>query len=216
MKKILISTILIGCLLSGSVIKAQDKAKGKQIMAAVSAKYKATGAFRAYFTFNMTNASQKINETYQGNIVIKGEKFHLILPEQEVMTDGTTQWTYIKKDNEVAVTDYEPDEDELTPNKIYELYEKDYEAGYIQDKTEGGVVYEIVELKPKNKNADFTKIRLTIVKEGKSIKSWQIFERNATQYVYTINKFATITVGDTYFKFDPKKYSPVPKVENLK
>ena len=130
----------------------------------------------------------------------KGERYHLILPEQEIITDGKTQWTYLKDSKEVNITDYEPDAGDITPNKIYSIYEKDYKYAFVEDVVESGKTYEIIDLTPKNLNSQFFKIRLKVVKDSKSIKSWEIFEKNNSRYLYTIRHFATVKVGDGYFK----------------
>lgn len=214
MKKITI-LLLISMALVASDLQAQD-AKARQILDAVKQKYKTIDAFRAYFTYTMSSPTTGVNETVDGNIVVKEEKFHLKLPEQEIMTDGSTQWTYLKTDNEVNITDYEPDEDEITPNKIYDIYEQNYKYSYVEEKHENGKIYEIIDLKPKDKEAQYFKIRLRVVKDSNSIKSWEIFERNANRYLYTVTKFATVKVGDGYFKYNPSKYPNNPEVVDLR
>lgn len=86
----------------------------------------------------------------------------------------------------------------------------------MEDKTENGITYEIVDLKPLDKNEKFFKIRLKIVKSSKSIKSWEIFEKNANRYLYLIDRFATVTVSDNYFKFNSAKYPNNPEIIDLR
>ncbi|MDX2302049.1 MAG: outer membrane lipoprotein carrier protein LolA [Microscillaceae bacterium] len=214
----LLNCFLTTILLWGSTFAAfaQNDPKAISILDKVKEKYQAMKAFTADFTFNLTNKTGGVNETYNGKIYVKGDRYHLILPEQEVITDGKTQWTYLKDSKEVNITEYEPEANEITPNRIYTVYESDYLAAFIEDEVENGKAYEIIELKPKNLNSPFFKIRLKIVKDTKSIKSWEIFEKNNSRYLYTVKHFATVKVGDTYFRFDPTKYPKDIEVVDLR
>jgi outer membrane lipoprotein carrier protein len=198
-----------------SFAQAQDP-KAKAVLDAVKLKYQGMDAFRAYFIHNMSSPSTGVNETFQGDITVKGAKFYLQLAKQHVITDGKTQWTYLKDPNEVNITEYEPDKDEITPNKIYTIYETDYEYVYVEEKLEQGKAYHIIDLKPKNRDAQFFKIRLKITKGGNSIKSWEIFERNSNRYLYTITKFAKVSVGDSYFKYNTANYPSKPEVIDMR
>ena len=198
-------------LVSNSFLKsyAQD-AKAKTVLDAVKNKYKALSAFTAHFTCNMSSPTTGVNETYKGEITVKSDKFYLKLPKQDIITDGTTQWTYLRDANEVNISSYEPDADDITPNKIYTIYESNYDYAYIELKSEQGKNFHIIELKPKDRKTQFFKIRLKIT-EKYGLKSWELFENNSNRYLYTINKFAEVEVGDVYFKYNKKNYPSNPK-----
>jgi outer membrane lipoprotein-sorting protein len=203
-------------LLITQTAQAQQDPKAKAVLDAVKSKYQSMAAFSADFTYNMSSPTTGVNETFSGDIAVKSKKFYLKLPKQHVITDGTTQWTYLKDANEVTVTDYEPDADEITPDKIYTVYETDYDYAFVEEKVEAGKAYQIIDLKPKNIKAQFFKIRLKITKDGHSIKSWEVFERNNNRYLYTITKFAKVTVGDGYFKYNKTNYPSNPTIEDLR
>jgi outer membrane lipoprotein-sorting protein len=197
--------------------QAQQDPKAKTILDAVNQKYKSMKAFRAYFVYNMLSPNSGVNESFEGNIVVKGSKFYLELPEQHVITDSKTQWTFMKDGNEVNISDYAPDEDEITPDKIYGIYEKNYDYAYMEEVNENGRAYHIIDLTPKNKDShSFFKIRLKIVKSSNSLKSWEIFEKNANKYTYNINKFEEVKVPDNYFKYYKSKYPSNPELVDLR
>lgn len=197
-----------------ATLHAQD-AKAKKILDAVRTKYKEKTAFQASFLCNMSSPTTGVNETTKGEITVKGSKFYLKLPKQEVLTDGVTQWTYVKDANEVTITNYAPDPDDITPNKVYELYESNYEYAYIEEKVEAGKKYHIIDLKPKNRNAQFVKIRLKIT-EKNGLKSWELFERNSNRYLYTIQTFADVTVADSFFKYNKANFPAGHTVEDMR
>jgi len=197
-----------------ATLHAQD-AKAKTVLDAVKVKYEAMASFQANFLCVMSSPSTGVNETYKGEITVKGSKFYLKLPKQDVITDGKTQWTFMRDANEVNITNYEPDPNEVTPDKIYTLYESNYAYVYVEEKVENGKAFHLIDLKPKNRDAQFFKIRLKITKNN-GIKSWELFERNSNSYLYTIQKFATVSVNDSYFKYDKANYSTKPKEVDLR
>ncbi len=212
------STLLLPLLLCTIQIFVQLNAqdiKAKTVLDAVKVKYQAMEAFKADFMCTMSSPNTGVNETYKGDITVKGDKFYLKLPKQEVLTDGTTQWTFMRDPNEVTITNYEPDQDDITPAKIYTLYEGNYEYVYIEEKVENGKAFHIIDLKPKNKDAQFFKIRLKITKSH-GIKSWELFERNSNRYLYTIQKFAIVDVSNSYFKYNKANYPTKPKEVDLR
>jgi hypothetical protein len=214
MKKIIISGIFF--LLMFNFVLAQDK-KAKAILDATKAYYQSMNAFKANFVYNLSSPTTGTNETVEGEITIKKEKFYLKLPAQHIITDAKTQWTYLKSSNEVNITDYSPDADEITPNKIYSLYETKYDYVYVEEKTEQGKTYHIIELKPKDfKTSKVTKVRLKIVKTTNAIKSWEVFERNQNRYLYNVTRFAKVRVEDNYFKYNRSNYPSKPQEVDLR
>jgi outer membrane lipoprotein-sorting protein len=214
MKKIFLFSILLLNFFTSSF--AQKDPKAKQVLDAVKQKYKALTAFKANFSVNASSPTAGTNENFNGEITVKSTKFYLKLPDQQIITDGTTQWTYVKDANEVNITDYEPEPDDITPNKIYEIYETDYDYSYVEEKVESGKKYHIIDLKPKKLNTQYFKLRLKITSDANSIKSWEIFEKNSNRYLYTITRFATVSVGDGYFKYNKNSFPNNHKVNDLR
>lgn len=194
--------------------QAQYDPKALEILEAMSKKYKAIEAFEANISYTLTNEVEKINEEFKGKISVKGEKFKLILPEQEVTNNGTTVWTYLPEAKEVNIDNFDPSSDDVNPSKIYEIYKKGFKYLYLADKTEGGVLCEEVDLVPDKKDAQYFKIKMMINKKDKSIQSWTMFDKAGNKYKYTITKFNPgIKLDDAFFTFDPKKYPGVEVVD---
>jgi outer membrane lipoprotein carrier protein len=211
MKKILLAAFLLTFV---KVTFAQYDAKALEILDAMSKKYKSIPAFEANIAYTLTNETEQINEEFKGKITVKGNKFKLVLPEQEVINNGTTLWTYLPEAKEVNIDNYDPNSDDLNPSKFYEIYKKGYKYLYLEDKTEGGVLCEVVDLVPEKKDAQYFKVRMNIVKKDKSIQSWTMFDKGGNRYKYTITKFTPSNgVTDAFFQFDPKKYPGVEVID---
>jgi outer membrane lipoprotein carrier protein len=205
---VLFSSVLIFNTLS---IKAQHDPKAEQILNEMSKKYKSIKTFKADFSYVMESPSAGKNETISGEIFVKGEKFKLNLGNQEVINNGTTIWTYLKEENEVNVSTYEPDPNEITPNNIYTVYQKGYKYLLLEETA----TTQVVDLIPEDKSKKIFKIRITITKKDKSIKNWKMFEKSGNRYVYNIVKFVPNPTGidDKFFVFDKAMHKGVEVVD---
>lgn len=211
MKNLLLTALMF--VLSVSAF-AQYDPKALQILEAMSKKYKAISAFEANISYTLTNEVEKVNEEFKGKITVKGDKFRLSLPEQEVINNGSTIWTYLPEAKEVNIDNYDPSSEDINPSKIYEIYKKGFKYLYLQDRTEGGVVYEEIDLVPEKKEAQFFKIKMMINKKDKSIQSWTMFDKGGNKYKYTIAKFnPNVKVEDSFFTFDTKKYPGIEVID---
>jgi outer membrane lipoprotein carrier protein len=204
--------ILLVC--SAGRLFAQYDPKALEILEAMARKYKVIPTFEANFSYTLTNDVEKINEEFKGKMTVKGDKYKLSLPEQEVVNNGSTIWTYLPDAKEVNIDNFDPNSDDLNPSKFYDIYKKGYKYLYLEDKTEGGVVCEVVDLVPEKKDAQYFKVRMNIVKKDKSIQSWVMFDKAGNRYKYLITKFTPgVKVEDNFFTFDVKKYPGVEVID---
>lgn len=193
---------------------AQYDAGALETLDAMSKKYKAFTSFEANITSSMTNEVEGIKEEFKGKITVKGDKFRLVMDEQEIINNGTTVWTYLPAAKEVNIDNYDPNSEDINPSKIYEIYKKGYKYLRLGEKTEGGVVCEEIDLVPEKKDAQFFKIKMIITKKDKSIQSWTMFDKSGNKYKYTISRFnPNVNVADAMFTFDPKKYPGVEVID---
>lgn len=211
MKKAIFAALLLGASIT---LRAQYDPKALEILEAMSKKYKAIPSFEASFSYTLTNETEKINEEFKGKMMVKGDKYRLSLPEQEVINNGTTIWTYLPEAKEVNIDNFDPNSEDLNPSKFFEIYKKGFKYLYLEDKTEGGVLCEVVDLVPEKRDAQYFKVRMNIVKKDRSIHSWTMFDKAGNLYKYSITKFnAAAKIDDATFTFDPKKYPGVEVVD---
>ena len=207
MKKLPLAACLM-CLVT--VAFAQYDPKALEILEAMSKKYKAIPAFEANFSVALTNDMEKVNEEFKGKMTVKGDKFKLVLPEQEVINNGITVWTYLPESKEVNIDNADPNSDEINLSKFFDIYKKGYKYLYLGDQTEGSVPCDVVDLVPEKREAQFFKIKMIISKKDRSVQNFTMFDKTGNRYKYTITKFTPNTkIDDGYFVFDPKKYPNV-------
>jgi outer membrane lipoprotein carrier protein len=211
MKKLVITLIFA---ISAKILFAQYDPKALEVLDAMSKKYKAVPAFEANISYTLTNEVEKINEEFKGKMVVKGDKYRLVLPEQEVINDGKTLWTYLPEAKEVNIDNFDPTSDDLNPSKIFEVYKKGFKYLHMGDATEAGVVCDVIDLVPEKKDAQYFKIRMNISKKDKSIQNFTMFDKSGNRYKYTISKFTpNANITDASFSFDATKYPGVEVID---
>ncbi|MFN0049290.1 MAG: LolA family protein [Cytophagales bacterium] len=193
---------------------AQFDVKAEELLNSVSKKYEAIKSYKAEFSYELENLQAKVNDKFTGEINVKGNKFTLKMGSQMIINNGTTVWTYLKEENEVNISDYAPEDDEISPTKIHSMYRQGFKYLLTADETIKKVVYNVVELIPENKKKPFFKIKIWISKKDKSIFKWKIFEKNGNRYLYSISKFQpNVKFEDSQFSFDKSKYAGVEVVD---
>jgi len=203
MKKIFFVVLLIT---GASMLHAQTDKRANTILDAMSNKYKSMTSFRVNFTY--VNEGTAGNDTYKGEALVKGNKFRLKMAGQEIFNDGKTMTTYIKESNEATITNYDPKETgDVDPTKIYTIYKKGYKYIFIEETTESGRAYEVVELSPDKKESKISKVQIKVDKKDKSVKSWKITQKNGQRVVFKVDKFVpNAAADDKLFAFDQKQY----------
>ncbi len=200
--------------LGASMVFAQYDPKAKEILDAMSNRYRQIGAFTSGFSYAMENPTQSINEAYEGKITVKNDKYRLKMGGQEIINDGETVWTYFEEVNEVNIDNYNPEQGDLSPTQIFNAYKRGFKYLYVEDQTEGGATYNVIDLIPENNDNQFFKIRLFINKNDKTLKKWKVFDKNGTQYTYEITDFnPDAEVSNTAFTFDTSQYQGVEVVD---
>lgn len=188
---------------------AQEDEKAKSILDKLSAKTKSYTTIKADFTYTMINKTDGINESQNGKIDIKGDKYFLSIQGQDVISDGKNIWTFLKESDEVQINSMsEDEEDGISPNKIFTLYEKGFKYKFVEDKNN----IETVNLYPKEaESKGYHRITLFIDKVKNEIKEVKVFGKDGTETSYKIKSFNTNTsISDAHFTFDKTKH---PNVE---
>lgn len=214
MRKLLIGALLI--MGFGVAAFAQSEVKAKEILAEVSKKYRNYDVIKTEFSYTLENPQAKIKETQSGTLFVRSKvnKYKIILKGQELISDGKNQWTYLKADKEVQLSEVDNTSDALNPAKIFTIYEKGFKSVYTNDTKLNGKVLHNIDLTPLDGKRSFFKVRLQIDKLSKQITNAVIFDKNGNKYTYTIKTFTpNVKVPESTFAFDSKLYPGVELVD---
>jgi len=216
MKRYILSALVV----VGSVVSvlAQTDAKAKQILNEVSKKYRSYDVIKTDFTFTLDNPQAKIKETQSGTLYAKAKsnKYKVVMKGQDLISDGKTQWTYLKNEKEVQVNDVDDSPNAINPAKIFTIYEKGFKYIYTGDTKVNGKTQYVIDLSPVDTKRSFFKVRLNVDKATMQISNAVIFDKNGNKYTYAIKAFTpNVKIPESTFAFDAKKY-PGVSVEDLR
>jgi outer membrane lipoprotein carrier protein len=204
-KKIVLT--LLSVMLIGNVF-AQKDPKAREVLDAMSAKYQSIPSFQADLAYTMTNKVENINESFKGKISVKGDMYRLAMQDQEIYNDGTTVWTYLPDIPEVTIDNNNPEAGDITPSSIFNIYKEGYKYIYLNAITDGGKTYDVVDLVPNDKEAQYFKVRIEIGAQDRLLRKFILFDREGSEYAYIISNFKSdVNLDDSYFRFDASKLS---------
>jgi len=154
-------------------------------------------------TANFTLKGGQMND--KGTISIKGKKFHATTPDAIIWFDGKTQWTYVKKNDEVNVSN--PNESQLQALNPYHFIYM-YKKGYTYTMTKKSNGYE-VHLTATDKKRSVQEMYITVNQRTyipsqirvKHSKGWNTIE---------VSNFKKANLSDGIFRFNSKDF---PKAE---
>ena len=161
------------------------------------------------FDFNFVNLSQDINEAQKGNIKIHKNKFRLNLNQQLIISDDSTQWIFLKESNELQIMEYDSEDDMLSPNKLFTIYEEGYKSNYVET-TENN---HIIDLFPIESN-EFKNIQIQVDINKIQLKKIILFDKNGGSFSYVITRFETNNdLASELFKFNVEDYNDVEIID---
>lgn len=198
----------------------QQDERAKKILDIMSDKYQKIKAFKAKVKQEVYNLKDGTSESFTAEIVVKNDKYHLILTDQEILNDEKHVWTILKKEKEAYKQKYNPNSEDVlaSPSRILRMYRKGFKYVYVGEASINGVNCDVIDLSPErnqDKKINYFKIKLYIKKTDNMLAKWQVFEKgNVARYDYTISNFSSnVSVTDQVFSFDPKKYPGIEVIE---
>lgn len=199
MKKLLLLIVLIP-----AFAVAQNPEKAKEILDQVTEKTKTYQTIKADFSFSMENLQEEINETYEGTIFIKGNKYKANLMNVNTYFDGKTQWTHMIDAEEVNIDEPDPnDEETLNPASIFTIYQSGFKYAYIGEKEENGVQLYAIDLFPINRDKPYSRIKLEIRKDNLQLYNIKQIGKDGNNYTILVKSMTTnIPMDDSIFVYN--------------
>ncbi len=175
----------------------------------VKGKYAKYDGISLKYTLTMDYGEDK--EVQKGSLIQKGDQYHINNSGNHIINDGKTVWMYIKKQNEVQINDYIPEEDiEFSPQEIFSLGENDQYVYVITGQDSEGYR---VELKPRDRDSEIKKVRVVVDSKQLSIKSVKVFSADGTRMAFVIEDVKNIKPTADDFRFDKSKYPGVKEID---
>lgn len=151
-------------------------------------------------TASFTITSPSIKST-SGTLQVKGRQFHATTPQATMWFDGKTQWTYMKNNEEVNVSN--PTEAQLQAINPYNFINI-YKSGYKYTMTTQGGNYQ-VHLTASDKKRSIQEMYVTVNKST-YIPSQVKMKQNNKWTTINISGFKKASLSDSSFKFNAKDF----------
>ncbi|NOR86530.1 MAG: hypothetical protein GQ527_02860, partial [Bacteroidales bacterium] len=197
--------LLAGLFLLTISVSAQSK-KAAQILEELTKTTNAYDNIKVSFAYKMTNEEADIDESTNGTLLVSGDKYHLNIAGQEVITDGTTLWTYIPDSEEVQVNEVSEDGG-FSPSKLLSSYSDEYHAKKEKDILRDGKYFYQLKLKPKDKESSFDYVILIINPDLMQLSDFIIHDFEGNIFTYELKQFITNSeISEDSFIFDSAKY----------
>ena len=149
---------------------------------------------------NFQMISKQYGSTY-GSISIKGRKFHASTPEAIVWFDGKTQWTYMKNNDEVNVSN--PTEAELQAINPYNFINI-YKQGFKLSSKKVNNSYE-VHLKATDKKRKIQEMYIIVDQQSYRPTHVKMYQ-NGKWTVLLLSSLKSTSLNDGLFQFNAKDF----------
>jgi outer membrane lipoprotein carrier protein len=209
MKKYLALILALLMMLSTSLL-AIDAA---EVIKKAKQTYEATPAFSAEFAQQFKWKLAGDSQEQQGKIWMKsGDKFKIETPDQTIVSDGKTIWTYSRANNQVIIDNMKSSSENQLPNDIFLKYTQEYRPVSMSEEMVDAIPCYTVLLVPKTENAFIREMKVWVdKKQWLTVKIQHVdINENTTTYLLsniTIDK----TLPDDTFNF--KKSTGVEEVD---
>lgn len=212
-----ITLLSISLFFAASIISAQspEVIKAKQILDKVSEVTKSYNSIKADFTFTLDNEQADITDSYDGSILISGNKYKADVMSAESYFDGETLWTYLTEVGEVNISTPDPnDEMTLSPSNIFSIHETGFRYIYAGEEMANGKEIQIVDLFPEDRNKPFSRIKLYVNKANNHIAKIEQIGKDGNNYIIEIKEMETnVPVEPSFFIFKPEEHPDVDVID---
>ena len=208
MKHTLLSILLVAAMAVVASVQSMAQSNTAQARAILDKTSKVIGhksGVSAAFTLNNPTTGN-----VSGTIAVKGGKFNARTPQAIVWFNGKTQWTYMKKTQEVNVTTpTQAQQMSMNPYTFINLYK----TGYNMTLTQNAQSYE-VHLTAQNKKRTVQELYISINKKS-YVPSRIKMRQNSTWSTITVSNFKAKNQPNSLFTFNQKDF-PQAEVIDLR
>jgi outer membrane lipoprotein carrier protein len=194
-------TLTLSLIFCSIVLFAQPDAKSKSILKKSEDHYKSFKTITADFTLT-TNGEGKKAHSNKGKLSIKGNKFRLEYAEQTIYCDGKNIWSYNPVDEEVTLETYKKKTNDLSPEDMFNLYNRNFKSNFEGTVKSGSEVHNVVKLVPKKRKEKFAYIKVHIDQKTSELRKVIQHFKNGNEVIVTVTQFTpNKSLSDNHFRW---------------
>lgn len=189
-------------------ITAQNNVEAEKVLTDLLSEAR-TSAIKTNFKLVINDKKAPAPMVSTGTFTLKGSKYVLEMESMKAWFDGKTQWAYVPESNEVSIT--EPTVKELSETNPMSILSGFKSKCLIRFSTKiKSVQNHCIEMIPKTKNNEITKIEVQINKTTGNLFSIRLLNKNGGTSLLTLSNFQKgVHVADNLFVFNKTNYKGV-------
>jgi outer membrane lipoprotein-sorting protein len=207
-----------------NIAKSQNDLKAQTILFEAYQKYKTYKNVRISFSTKIENLETKKTTNYEGKGYIEGVKYFIEYPEETILSDGKSIWSYPKSKKVVKIIEYNPNDGMLTPDEIFRedfiksglVYKYVKEEKDNTDLTGKAKKLDVIDFFPKENNRKYVSFRVWIDQNTKLITSWHVIMKNLSTLTYQIRLVPNDKIVGNPFVFDKTNFPKDVKIIDLR
>lgn len=177
-----------------------------QVFKRLRAKYDGVQSVKAEFTQTLTSSYSKESSSSSGTVYLQGNKYRVEAAGQTLVTDGKVTWVYLPSDKQVLINDYQKDETTFSLNDFLFAHRDRYNVVKSTTTRLDGQKHHVLTLKPKQKDAFYTEVVLSMRDKDNVVTRLQVQDLNGTKMFFTLKNIQlNPKLNSTVFTFQPPK-----------
>ncbi len=185
--------------------------------------------FQATFIYyTQPDQEEPLEEQLAGSITVQGHQYRLSMSGQEIVSDGTTVWSYLPDANEVQINAYDPEQGASMPWLLFTNWRQTYEfhdlrSQNIYNKQGGGYykcdngtydIYHTVTMVTKAPENTIQKLVITGNRDRLDIKRLEVLDSNQHWHIFSITKLVTdLALDKAFFNFSLEQYTDIEVID---
>jgi len=220
MKTILTAVFCIAATGFPNLLKAQtpdnQDPRAKTILDRVAARANQQKSIQTDFELVIEDRKDKSKTKSTGSLLIKNNKYRITTPQSVVYFNGKTMWTHMIREQEVTITEPEPDEDDPmgNPARFFTLYSRDFKYRYVKQTTVNEQAYHEIDLFPNNLNQPYSRIKVFVGVNTEMPGIISSIGKDGVDYTFFLKNYVLDReVADLTFSFDQVKNKKVEVID---
>ncbi|MBL7819856.1 MAG: outer membrane lipoprotein carrier protein LolA [Saprospiraceae bacterium] len=206
---------LIG-ILSNLFVLFNPDTKAITILDKTQSQYKKMGGMEIFFDYEQIEKGKSTGQN-KGQLLSKDHKYRLILKDFEIYNNSKTQYTYLKRNKEVQITNPEESDNKYQPSQLAAIHKAGtHQAKYIKLNKTKGKNNHVIELIPLSKDETISKITLFISEKSNLIEKAEWLESGGSKTIVVFTKtVASKLIDDAAFELNTNALKGV-HIEDLR
>ncbi len=188
---------------------SQDDAQ--EVLEKVRQKYESVTDAELHFSQKVKFPLSKLEQSVSGTLFLKKErKYRVETPNQTIVTDGSTVWSYSPASQQVLIDRYKENEGSLTPERLLTGAAGGFQPALVGKGRLGKSDVVEIKLIPLSDQGLISAVRLWIDEHDWMVRQAEIVDANDKETTYTVQQ-SRINIGlpDSRFSFQPPEGTDV-------